>query len=37
MLNLLIFQAIGYQGRYRDFSTAGWPIERYTVKALPPP
>ncbi|QJW78723.1 hypothetical protein [Burkholderia glumae] len=34
MLNRLIFQTIGYSGRYQDFSVLGWPIEQFTVKVL---
>jgi hypothetical protein len=28
MLNLLVFRAIGYSGRYQDFSSRGWPIKK---------
>ncbi|MEK2603346.1 hypothetical protein [Burkholderia arboris] len=34
MLNRLIFQSIGYSGRYQDFSVLGWPIEEFNVKVL---
>jgi hypothetical protein len=34
MLNLLIFEAIGYSGRYQDFSVRGWPIEHVASPKL---
>jgi hypothetical protein len=29
LLNLLVFVAIGYEGRYTDFSARGWPLARF--------
>jgi hypothetical protein len=34
MLNRLIFQAIGYSGRYQNFSARNWPIETFAVANL---
>lgn len=34
MLNLLVFQAIGYSGSYRDFSSYGWPIRHHHKKSV---
>ncbi len=34
MLNRLIFQAIGYSGKYQDFSTLGWPIEEFKAPSV---
>jgi hypothetical protein len=34
MLNRLIFQAIGYQGPYSDFSKRGWPIDHFSPQSV---
>ncbi len=31
----LIFFAIGYQGKYTDYSTIGWPVKDYKVTSQP--
>jgi len=35
MLNRLVFQAIGYSGKYQDFSKLGWPIEEFKAPSAP--
>jgi hypothetical protein len=34
MLNRLVFQAIGYSGKYKDFSTSGWPMTDFRAVIL---
>lgn len=32
LLNVLVFTAIGYTGKYQDFSSRGWPIKEFSFK-----
>jgi hypothetical protein len=31
----LIFQAIGYEGKYTDYGTLGWPLEHFRISTIP--
>ncbi len=34
MLHLILFTAIGYSGRYMDFSVSGWPEKEFVAPTL---